>query len=240
MTRTYGQACLIARALDVLGERWTLLIVRQLGLGPHRFSDLLAALEGIGTNLLSERLKQLQAYDVITKTGLAGSGSAQAYVLTERGGQLTPVLRALADWAAELPAAPKQFQRRTEWALLAMRAAAEQPGARFDTVTELHLDGEWFWVFGDGSHVQLRAGQAPVRAGLVLSCSRVTLQALATGQLSVTDAVARGELEVDGGVDTAAEFFRVFTLPAGPATAVTPGRHGTSRRPRRGPGVGDR
>jgi DNA-binding HxlR family transcriptional regulator len=231
MTRTYGQACLIARALDVLGERWTLLIVRQLGLGPQRFSDLLAALEGIGTNLLSERLKQLQTYDVITKTTLSGPGSAHAYALTERGEQLTPVLRALADWAAELPAAPKEFQRRTEWALLAMRAAAEQPGASFDTVTELNLDGEVFWVCGDGSHVQLRAGQAPVRAGLVLSCRRVTLQALATGQLSVTDAAARGELQVDGDVDTAAEFFRVFQLPVGPATTVTPGRRSPKGAP---------
>lgn len=231
MTRTYGQACLIARALDVLGERWTLLIVRQLGLGPQRFSDLLVALEGIGTNLLSERLKQLQAYGVITKTTVGGPGSAPAYALTERGENLTPVLRALAHWAAGLPAAPKQFQRRAEWALLAMRAAAEQPGASFNTVTELHLDAEAFWVYGDGSHVQLRVGQAPVRTALVLSCSRATLQALATGALSVTDAATRGELEVDGDMDTAADFFRVFQLPVGPATMVTPRRRGPERTP---------
>jgi DNA-binding HxlR family transcriptional regulator len=231
VTRSYGQACLIARALDVLGERWTLLIVRQLGLGPQRFSDLLDALEGIGTNLLSERLKQLQAHDVITKTTLSGPGSTHAYALTERGEQLTPVLRALADWAAALPAAPKEFQRRTEWALLAMRASAEQPGASFDTVTELHLDGEVFWMYGDGSRVQLRAGRAPVRAALVLSCSRVTLQALATGQLSATDATARGDLQVDGDPVAAAEFFRVFQLPAGPSTTVTPPR----RRPKSAP-----
>lgn len=229
MRRTYGQACLIARALDVLGERWTLLIVRQLGLGPQRFSDLLAALEGIGTNLLSERLKQLQTYDVIAKTALSGPGSAQVYALTERGEQLTPVLRALADWAAALPAAPKQFQRRTEWALLAMRAAAEQSGASFDPVTELHLDDEVFWVYGNAGHVQLRAGSAPVRAGLVLSCNRVTLQAMATGELSVADAAARGQLEVDGDMETAAEFFRVFQLPVGPSTMTSPARRSPSR-----------
>jgi DNA-binding HxlR family transcriptional regulator len=231
VTRSYGQACLIARALDVLGERWTLLIVRQLGLGPQRFSDLLEALEGIGTNLLSERLKQLQAYDVITKTTLSGPGSTHAYALTERGEQLTPVLRGLAGWASALPPAPKEFQQRTEWALLAMRATAEQPGASFDTLTELHLDGEVFWMYGDGSHVQLRAGSAPVRTALVLSCSRVALQALATGQLSVTAAAARGDLHVDGDLAAAAEFFRVFALPAGPATMVTPPR----RRPKSAP-----
>jgi DNA-binding HxlR family transcriptional regulator len=231
VTRSYGQACLIARALDVLGERWTLLIVRQLGLGPQRFSDLLEALEGIGTNLLSERLKQLQAYDVITKTTLSGPRSAHAYALTERGEELTPVLRGLADWAAALPVAPKEFQRRTEWALLAMRATAEQSAASLDTLTELHLDGEVFWVYGDGGHVRLRAGPAPVRAGLVLSCSRVTLQALATGQLSVTDATAAGDLQVDGDLATAAEFFRIFQLPAGPATMVTASR----RRPKSTP-----
>lgn len=228
MSRTYGQACLVARALDLLGERWTLLIVRQLGLGPQRFSNLLDGLEGIGTNLLSERLKQLQACEVITKTTLSGPGNSRGYALTERGEQLTPVLRALADWAAALPAAPNEFQKRTEWALLAMRASAEHPGASFDTLTELHLDDELFWVYGEDSQFHLRAGPAPVRPGLVLSCSRVTLQALATGQLSVSDAAARGELQVDGDMDTAAEFFRVFQLPAGPATMVAPQR----RRPK--------
>jgi DNA-binding HxlR family transcriptional regulator len=220
MTRSYGQACLVARAMDVLGERWTLLIVRQLGLGPQRFSELQAALDGIGTNLLSERLKQLQSHDVVAKTALAGPGISHAYALTERGQQLTPLLGALADWGAGLPTAPKDFTRRTEWALLAMKWAAGQAGACFDTVTELHIDDEVFWLHGDGSQVQLRAEPAPVRAVLKLSCSRLTLQALATGQLSVDNAAASGDLLLNGDPKDAAAFFQTFRLPAGPSTAV--------------------
>lgn len=224
MTRSYGQACLVARAMDVLGERWTLLIVRQLGLGPQRFSELLDALEGIGTNLLSERLKHLQVHDVVAKTAVAGPGNNHAYALTERGEQLTPVLGALVDWGAALPAAPKEFQRRPEWALLAMRATAGQVGAAFDTVTELHIDGEVFWLCGGDGQAQLHEGPAPVRAPLVLSCSRLTLQGLATGQLSVGDAAARADLEVDGDVATAVQFFQTFRLRAGPAVTVPPVR----------------
>lgn len=224
VTRSYGQACLVARAMDVLGERWTLLIVRQLGLGPQRFSELLGALDGIGTNLLSERLKHLQIHDVVAKTVIGDPGSSHAYVLTERGEQLTPVIATLVDWAAALPPAPRDFQRRAEWALLAMKAAAVRSGASFDTVTELHIDGEVFWLYSGGGHTQLRTGPAPLSAGLVLSCSTLTLQELASGLVSVADAMARGDLRVDGDRASASEFFEVFRIPAGPALSAARGR----------------
>lgn len=218
--------------MDVLGERWTLLIVRQLGLGPQRFSELLVALEGIGTNLLSERLKRLQVHGVVNKTVMDDAGNNHAYVLTERGEQLTPVLSALVDWAAALPPAPKQLQRRSEWALLAMRATAGEAGARFDTVTELHIDGEVFWLYGDGDNTRLRPGSAPVRAALVLSCSRLTLQELATGHVSVADAAAGGELAIQGEIARAAEFFKTFRLPSGSAITVAPGRRTVGHIPK--------
>lgn len=97
MSRTYNQDCILAYAFDLLGERWTFLIVRELFLGPRRFGDLHAALPGIGTNLLSKRLKELEEADLIASTG---DGRNQ-YRLTDTGESLRPSLRALMFWAIE-------------------------------------------------------------------------------------------------------------------------------------------
>jgi len=217
MTRTYSQKCLAARALDVLGERWTLLIVRELGLGPRRFSDLLDGLPGIGTNLLSARLKHLEQHDILTRVALDGPGVSFAYQLTDRGEAITPILGNLVQWAAGLPAPPPDYENRTRWALFAMRATAADRGAAFDTVTELIIGDDPFWMYGDGAHVLLRSGPAPVRPGLRLRCSQATLHAVATRRTTVAAATASGDLIVDGDIDTATEFFAVFAIPDAPA-----------------------
>jgi DNA-binding HxlR family transcriptional regulator len=95
--RTYGQACSVANFLDLLGGRWTLLIVRDLLVGPRRFKDLLAGLPGIGANLLSDRLRDLLARAVIRKAS-SRKGRASVYELTEKGLQLEPVVLAMARW----------------------------------------------------------------------------------------------------------------------------------------------
>src|SRR4051794_38446488 len=97
-TRTYGQMCSIARALDVLGERWTLLVVRELLLGPKRFKDLLEILPAMGTNRLSDRLKTLQAAGVVTRRALPPPAGAQVYELTEAGQRLRPAIYCLGAW----------------------------------------------------------------------------------------------------------------------------------------------
>jgi DNA-binding HxlR family transcriptional regulator len=97
MSRTYNQECVLAYAFDMLGERWTFLIIRELFLGPRRFGDLHAALPGIGTNLLSKRLKELEEAELLAATG---DGRAQ-YRLTDTGEGLRPTLRSLMFWAIE-------------------------------------------------------------------------------------------------------------------------------------------
>ena len=97
MTRTYNQDCVLAYSFDLLGERWTFLIIRELFLGPRRFGDLHAALPGIGTNLLSKRLKELEEGGLIASTG---DGRNQ-YRLTDSGEGLRPTLRSLMFWAIE-------------------------------------------------------------------------------------------------------------------------------------------
>jgi len=104
MARTYNQDCVLAYALDLLGERWTLLIVRELFLGPLRFGDLHAALPGLGTNLLSKRLKELEDAGLICSSG----ESRGHYRLSDQGEELRPAVREMMYWSI------KYFMGRSE------------------------------------------------------------------------------------------------------------------------------
>lgn len=119
--RCYQQFCGVARALDAVGERWTLLIVRNLLLGPRRFSDLLAELPGLTTNLLSKRLRELESLGIVAP--VLGSGAHHPYGLTPRGAALEPVLVELARWGAPLMETPRSEDRiDIAWALLSLKA----------------------------------------------------------------------------------------------------------------------
>lgn len=104
--RSYRQYCGIARALDVVGERWTLLVIRELMTGPKRFKDLLDGLPGIGTNLLTARLKQLEEDGLLRRTILPPPAKVPAYELTPLGQRLEPVLSTPGDWGQELLGPP--------------------------------------------------------------------------------------------------------------------------------------
>src|SRR5256885_12943843 len=96
--RSYDQFCPIARALDFVGERWTLLVVRELLFGPKRYTDLLAGLPGINANVLSTRLKDLQAAELVERTTMPPPAASTVYQLTELGRGLEPAVVGLAQW----------------------------------------------------------------------------------------------------------------------------------------------
>lgn len=117
--RSYRQHCGVARALDTLGERWTLLIVRDLLLGPRRYGDLLASLEGITTNLLAKRLREMTRSGLVEKQPAPPPASGELYALTETGRALHPVVMELGRWGGRLLAQPRRGDRRDiGWALL--------------------------------------------------------------------------------------------------------------------------
>lgn len=120
--RSYNQYCGLAKSLDVVGERWTLLIVRNLLLGPLRYSDLLRGLPGITTNLLAKRLREMEEFGLIERVrGSTGDGG-QAYRLTFMGADLEPAVHALGRWAWSWMEPPKKGERRSiEWLLVALR-----------------------------------------------------------------------------------------------------------------------
>ena len=120
--RVYSQFCGLAQALDVLGERWTLLVVRNLLLGPLRYSDLLHGLPGITTNLLAKRLKEMAEAGIVEKTRLAEGRRSAAYRLTSRGRELEPAIHALGSWGEHrLAEAGAACERRLEWLLVSLR-----------------------------------------------------------------------------------------------------------------------
>src|SRR5690606_34821577 len=101
--RSYDDACAAAHALDLIGERWSLLVMRELMLGPKRFSDLRADLPGVSANVLTQRLEGLEEAGILRKTKLPPPASVQVYELTDWGYESEPILQALGRWAARSP-----------------------------------------------------------------------------------------------------------------------------------------
>lgn len=158
--RTYNQYCGLARALDLVGERWALLVVRELTLGGKRFTDLREGLPGIGTNVLATRLRELQADGIVRKLRLMPPADTTVYMLTDYGARLVPAMLALGRWGAETmgPRDPDQ-ELRSDWLAVAMQAFF-QPGD-VDATLELNLADGPFRVEIEGDRIDIGPGQAP-------------------------------------------------------------------------------
>jgi DNA-binding HxlR family transcriptional regulator len=121
--RTYRQHCGIARALDLVGERWAMLVIRDLILGPKRFTDLRESLPGIATNVLTQRLKQLEQAGIVSRRPLPPPAASMVYELTEYGRELEPVLLALGRWGAKtIGEATPDRSVRSEWFGVGLKA----------------------------------------------------------------------------------------------------------------------
>jgi DNA-binding HxlR family transcriptional regulator len=135
--RTYGDRCGIARALDVVGERWALLVVRELLLGGKRFTDLRSGLPNIGPDVLSQRLRELEASGVVRRRRLPPPAAAQVYELTDRGRELEPVVLALGRWGSQAPSPSADAPLGADAAMIALKtlfdpAAADGLTARYE------------------------------------------------------------------------------------------------------------
>ncbi len=137
--KTYGEFCSVARSLDVVGDRWALLVVRELLLGPRRFTDLLEGLPGVGTNVLATRLRDLEAEGIIERTRVPAPTPALVYELTDEGRELKPVLDAFARWGARrLTRLGAGDTVQPQWFVLSL--AANMPHGRVDAGTSYLLD----------------------------------------------------------------------------------------------------
>lgn len=209
--RTYGQFCTVARSLDRLGDRWTLLLVRELLLGPKRFKDLETGLPGIATNLLSGRLKQLERDGVIRHTRLPSPADVPVYELTEGGRELEPVILSLARWGMRhLPPARPDDLKRPEWMLLSLRARFRPDQAEGVRETyEFRIDDEVYHARVEDQRVTTRRGAA-LDPDLVLITDVDTLFELAAGTLELETAMDQGRLRLEGNPEALARMGRIF------------------------------
>lgn len=211
MKRTYNMYCALSKALDVLGERWTLLIIHELLSGPKRFKDLLNNLPGIGTNLLSKRLKELEQQGLVTHGTLPPPAASEVYTLSERGHDLEDVILGLSRWGTPLLGLPKQGELfRPVWAIYAMkdRFCPEQAKGVAETY-EFRVDGDVF-------HVRVEDQQAFPAAGpgwkpnVVISMDTNTLLEIGTYQLNPDDALKQGRVHLEGDIDAYHRYFSLF------------------------------
>lgn len=210
--RSYGQVCSIARALDVLGERWTLLVVRELLLGPKRFKDLLATLPAMGGNRLADRLTRLRAAGAVARRMLPPPAGVHVYELTPSGQQLRPAIQCLGAWGWRLPLAHDVDGDTVRAELIALGLAGMSPpalSAELGETYEFHVAGECFHVNATRGVLDARSGPSPVVAELVVECDLHTFFALATGELSASQAIRRRRVNVRG---TPALLARAFEL----------------------------
>lgn len=211
-TRKYEDACGIARSLGVIGERWALLVVRELIFGPKRFTDLRTGLRGISQNVLSQRLRDLEAAGVVRRAVLGPPASTQAYELTGYGQALEPVLLAMSRWGALAPVDPGSEMSNDAFALALKSLFRHAPNSAFRGRVRLKLVRDAFDVRidDDGIDVARAAGADP---DLVIGGAESVLRAVVFGRRSRDDAVESGELRIDGDPSRAAAFLACFALP---------------------------
>jgi len=192
--KSYGQRCPLARALDLIGDRWTLLVVRELLLGPRRYTDLLDGLPGVGTNILAARLADLQAAELVTKRTLPPPTAVTVYELTQAGRALAPSVRALSGWGEQHGAPASDTQAaRPAWVLLSVARRESTLGD--GRSAELRVGRDVFELTGTGNEVSVAAGSAR-SPDAVITIEPDVFYALATRR--ITPRVARGRVEVAG------------------------------------------
>jgi DNA-binding HxlR family transcriptional regulator len=222
MARSYIQYCPVAHSLELVGERWSLLIVRDLLKGPKRYSDLIAGLPGLGTNILAARLKELEEGEVIRKRKLPPPANCNVYELTEYGAELEEPLYALARWGARsLPPPGRKDEFYPEWGLNAFAALFNEEAARGLTESYvLRVDDDAYTVRLVEGHLDIEAG-ASEGVDLDAALDQKTFFGLASRELVPSDALAAGAVKLEAGdPETLERFFRVFNFASRVPTAA--------------------
>ncbi len=211
--RTYDQYCPVAQALDVVGERWTLLIVRDLMLGPQRYTDLLDRLPGLGPNVLAERLRRLDSAGIVTKRRLPAPAASTVYELTEEGEGLRDVVLSLARWGHRFmdgPAAGDSVDVR--WMLMYLRSIANLEAATgINEVYEFRIDGDVFHVIVDDGAVDAVQGPA-VDPVVIVESDLKTFVEIGSGRTDPFEAMADGRSAILGDGDAVRRSLEILTF----------------------------
>ena len=221
MGKPFDQYCPMAHALSLVGDRWSLLVVRELLKGPKRYTDLAAGLPGIGTNILAVRLRQLEQAGVLTRRKLPPPAASTVYELTEYGAGLDEVMYALARWGSRSLGPPgPDDELYPDWGLNAFSAMFHAEAARGLTETYVIRGGDdVFTVRLEDGHMHTEVGAAET-ADLDVAMDMNAFFAIASGDLEPHEAIAQGSLEARGDPATLERCFTVLSLaPHAPGAA---------------------
>jgi DNA-binding HxlR family transcriptional regulator/putative sterol carrier protein len=210
--RSYEDGCATAHALDLIGERWGLLVVRELLLGPKRFTDLRAGLPGISPNVLTQRLDELERTAIVQRRKLPAPAAAWVYELTDWGLQLESVVMALGRWAARSPFLP-QAGLNVDSLILSFRTMFDPDAAAgFSASIEFRIGEDRFRAHVNRGRMELVRGSADQVDAIIESDSDV-LASVVYGDRKFFDALRAGDLKVEGDKAIAKRFLTLFPLP---------------------------
>jgi DNA-binding HxlR family transcriptional regulator/putative sterol carrier protein len=220
--RTYGDGCAIARALDLIGERWALLVVRELLLGPKRYTDLRRGLPHSSPNVLSQRLDELERDGVIRRRKLPPPASSRVYELTDWGRELEQAVMSLGRWAARSPEPPPDAPIvSADSIVLALRARFDPAAARGSRARyELRLGEDRFRIEIADDAMTATRGEAE-QPDATIDADPGTLDAVLWKGRSLADAQRSGSITITGDKAAAERFVRLFPMPERVAAAST-------------------
>lgn len=211
--RTYEDACGTAHALDLIGERWALLVMRELLLGPKRFSDLRADLPGISANVLTQRLEGLEASGLVTRRKLAPPASVQVYELTDWGYEAEPIVQTLGRWATRSPLHNPRLPLSGTSLMLSFRTmfAPERAGG-FEGRLGFRIGAERYLVSIAGRRIEAVRGD-PDQTDAILTGTAPAIAGLVYGGVPIDALVAEGALQLEGDRALVERFATFFPLP---------------------------
>jgi DNA-binding HxlR family transcriptional regulator len=211
--RTYGDGCGIAHALDLLGERWALLVVRELLLGPKRFTDLRDGLPNASPNVLAQRLRELEQAGVVQRRKLPPPSGSRIYELTDWGRELKPMLVSLGTWALRSPSFPDDAPVGTDSVILAL-------GTFFDAEAAGDLDARYELRLGQHTfHVRIADGAIEIdrnaagRPDATIETDHATLSALIWKGRDLAEGLRAGDVTIDGDRRAVTRFLELFPRP---------------------------
>jgi DNA-binding HxlR family transcriptional regulator len=219
--RTYGDGCGIAHALDLVGERWALLVVRELLLGPKRFTDLRGGMPGASPNVLSQRLRELEQAEIVRRRRLPPPAGSSVYELTDWGRELKPIVLSLGTWAVRSPSFPEDAPVGTDSVILALGTFFDADAAGdLDARYELRIDDSTFHVNIAGGDIEIDRGSAQEPVAIV-ETGAATFSSVVWNGRDLDDALRAGELRIEGDRRAVDRLLGLFPKPEPvPSTAV--------------------
>src|SRR5215211_1073736 len=223
--RTYGDACGTAQGLDLVGERWTLLLVRELLLGPKRFTDLRKGLTGISTNILADRLETLETAGVVRRRTLPPPSASKVYELTDWGRELGPVVEAIGRWGARSPWRSGEDEIGVDGLMVSFRTMFDpEVAGNLEASNEIVLGDQRLGLEVEDGSIRVYRG-APSDPDAKIETDVETLAALVYEGRDLDEALRAGEVEVGGDRSAVERLTGLFALPE-PAPKPTGAKRG--------------